>query len=329
MGRLNLISRRFFHTWRATFLTWWLDRLRYSMPGWLTVLLFRPFYFWTVPRTQPEPVFVYTMGKVGTISIDRALVRAGFKFVFHFHRLSDFKVPTLAATDLLNVYKRQIWLKRWAYPWILKNKSVKVVTLVRDPIERLLSLYIFNYESFTGKRVEVVQLTDLLRDFRKVFEVEYAHSLIPGEFFANEIQTHLGIDIFATPFPVERGWQVFERDNISLLLLKLEISDDDKSTAITEWLGSRQAIEVKQQNTAGKSGIGKTYQAFKRQVRVPRKYAEHMYLSNFMKHFYSDRDREALHQRWENQFDDAIVLPESLIANLEKYHPKVVERSYL
>ena len=53
-----------------------------------------------------------------------------------------------------------------------------------------------------------------------------------------------------------------------------------------------------------------------------------MYLSNFMKHFYSDRDREALYQRWENQFDDSIVLPESLIANLEKYHPKVVERSY-
>lgn len=323
LGRFHLIYRRLFQAWRATLSTTWLNYLRYSMPGWLTVLLFRPFYFWAVPRTQREPLFVYTMGKVGTISIDRALVRAGFTFVFHFHRLNDFQVPTLGARDLINVYRRQIWLKRWAYPWILKNKSVKVITLVRDPIERLLSLYVFNYESFTGKRIEGAQLADLLRDFRKVFEAEYAHSLIPGEFFANEIQTHLGIDVFANRFPVERGWQVFERDNISLMVMRLEISDEEKSTAISNWLGSPQAIKVRQQNTSKNNGMGDAYQDFKLQVSVPRKYAEHMYCSNFMKHFYSDRDREAFQKRWENQFDDTIVLPETLVANLEKYHPKV------
>jgi len=323
MGGLHKIYRKFSHPWRQTLRNRFLDYLRYNAPGWLSVLLFRPFYFYAVPNAQPEPVFVYTMGKVGTTSVEAALVRSSFPFVFNFHRINDFRVPSLAAKELRKVNRRQIWLKRWGYPWVLENKSVKVVTMVRDPIERLLSLYMYNYESLTGKRTDAARINYLLRDFYKVFEVEYAHSLVPGEFFANEIQKHLGIDIFETSFPVEKGWQVIERDNISLLVMKLEIPDEEKSAALQSWLGSNVSIKIERINTSADNGYGGLYKAFKQQARIPRQYAEHMYLSNFMKHFYSDVERQAFQRRWEKQFDDTMILPEFLQAKLKKYHPKV------
>jgi hypothetical protein len=322
MGAMSSIDRKFSRPWWQTLRNHFLDRLRYSAPGWLSVLLFRPFYFYAIPNAQPEPVLVYTMGKVGTTSVEAALVRSGFPFVFNFHRMNDFRVPPVDDKELLKVYRRQVWLKRWSYPWILEKKPVKVITMVRDPIERLLSLYMYNYESFTGKRPDAAQIGNLLHDFYKVFEVEYAHSLVPGEFFADEIQKHLCIDVFKTSFPVEKGWQVIERDNISLMVMKLEISDEEKSAALQAWLGSDNSIKIGRVNTSADNGYSDLYKAFKQQARIPRQYAEHMYLSNFMSHFYSDSERQAFQRRWEKQFDDTLILPELLQAKLKKYHPK-------
>ena len=109
------------------------------------------------------------------------------------------------------------------------SKRWDVITLVRDPVARNVSLFFeklevpIGYDWFERRK----QLSDgeLLAELGPLFE---EHVLDPGglarldvdplHWFDLEMAPVFGVDIFATPFSPERGWQIYEGERARLLL---------------------------------------------------------------------------------------------------------------
>ena len=300
----------------------WRDYVLYRTPGWLRLPLFWLRYRVAVPARQDAPILVYTMGKVGTITLDHSLRAAGFPLTHSLHRMG-WSVPQYP--HFSGAERREIFFQRLsclsAYRWLPRARRLRVVTAVREPIARLLSLYLFAYRWIFDEAVEAAGLDRLVERFPLLFEREFNHPLVPGEFFATEIFGRLGVDVFAQPFPAERGWTVLEKDNVSLLVLKAELPDEMKNAACERWLG--RAVPMVRRNTAHDHRYGTIYGEFKRRVRVPRRFAEALYGSRFMHHFYTPEERAEFWRRWEPQLDASLPLPSWVEASLARHHPPV------
>jgi len=91
--------------------------------------------------------------------------------------------------------------------------------------------------------------------------------------------------------------------------------------ALSTWIGRK--VEINRQNTARDVGYDGIYGEFKRRVRIPYRYAEAIYQSAYMKHFYTPEERAKFWQRWEPQLDRSLVLPEWVEQQLQTYHPSL------
>lgn len=297
--------------------------LAYRATPW-TAALWAPYlYFRRIPQHQDVPLFIFTMGKVGTKSLWRSLLHAGVYFIkttHYYHRVSGGYYP-FRKPVIVQMNRSSAWEHRLYYPWLMRRPLVRVITMVREPIGRIVSLYLFSYTMRYGVKIEDVSLQTLLDNFMRLFEREYEHPLVPGYFMTEELGKNMGIDVYQPPFPRENGVGIIEEKNISLLLMKLEIPDERKAEGMSTWMG--RSIDIIRWNTADQEGYGEVYAEFKRQVRFPYRYAEAMYKSAYMQHFYTPAERAKFWQRWEPQLDRSLVLPDWIEKQLQAYHPPV------
>lgn len=97
------------------------------------------------------------------------------------------------------------------YPWLFRRPLVRVITMVREPISRLVSLYLFFDTMRFGVEVEDLPLQTLLDNFMRLFEQDYTHPLVPGYFRLVRRPKNMGIDGYQPPFLHEIGADVIEK----------------------------------------------------------------------------------------------------------------------
>lgn len=296
--------------------------LTYRAHAWCFQLLARWFYRRCVPQQQDAPVSIYTMGKVGTMTLLHSLRCAGVWYTTGAHCLQFGirRYPYHSTGDVVRM--RMANLTGFSYrKWLKRLPLIRYITVVREPIGRLISLYLFTYYFRFGEKIEETSLQTLLDNFPRVFEQDYYHPLVPGFFLSAEFGSFLGIDVFEHAFDRKNGKAVIERDRISVLVMKLEISDEQKAAALSDWLD--RPIDITRRNTAEDKGYAHVYDEFKRRVRIPHGYAEAIYQSSYMEHFYTPEERAKYWKRWEPQLDRSISLPAWVEEQLENYHPRL------
>ena len=298
--------------------------MAFQAPPWAHVVFIWLHYWRCIPRLQDAPVLVLTMGKVGTRSIEHALNASGYNFCYVTHRLThqSKRYPCDPWSEQHNFYALAI-LRHSGFPWLLTRPKLRIVTSIREPISRLVSLYLFAYPRIFGESIEQTSLEILLARFPQIFDRNYVHPLVPGEFLGRELHEKVGIDVYAHPFSSEKGWTIIQQNNLSIFLSKLEIPDSTKELALTEWI--EKPVRIVRQNTASQSGYAEIYAAFKKRVHIPYRYAEAIHRSRYMTHFYTSKERTELWLRWAPQLDRSIELPVWVERELATFHPPVTD----
>jgi len=146
-----------------------------------------------------------------------------------------------------------------------------------------------------------------------------SHPLVSGYFLANEIQALFDIDVYQHSSPSIEGSTSIVNKQFSLLLMKFEISGKQKEAALSSWLDRR--IYITRMNTASEGGYADVYAEFKRRVRIPYRYAEAIYRSTYIKHFYTTEESAKYWQRWEPQLGRSSPLPDWVDDQLKAYPP--------
>lgn len=66
--------------------------------------------------------------------------------------------------------------------------------------------------------------------------VNHYYDRIPLEWFDRQIKEPLGIDVYAAEFPKDRGYKMNEKDNIRLLVIRVEDLNGCVGSALREFL---------------------------------------------------------------------------------------------
>lgn len=240
--------------------------------------LVKPFRF-SLAQNRHVPVLVYQMGKVASTSVYVSLRRVYPGLVLHAHSF----MGRHQDAQMRSLYKRTIF----------DHRPLNAIVLIREPIGRNVAAFFENFERFTGVKYSQSHLS--LMELKDIFLNKYPHWL-PLGWFDYHINVNLGIDVYDRPFP-EHGFVTFGLENIRLLVMRCEMDDALKISAIKEFLGLSD-FELCNQNVGSQKEYAELYKRFKAEVRLPAWYVTMMCESRYFKHFYSSALIESVRQKW-------------------------------
>ncbi|MEQ3795457.1 putative capsular polysaccharide synthesis family protein [Gilvirhabdus luticola] len=231
------------------------------------------------------------MGKVGSLSVYSSLKKKMWQHaIFHIHTLDNNEVERV---------NRQLQDKglfpdsRNPVPLIHKyfsRRQVKIITLVRNPIERNVSAFFDAFQFLVGvkKKDFIGSIADLENNYHQTFLHEY-----PIFWFQNQFYKCTGINIFSYPFNPEKGYLTIAKDTVSVLLVRSDLPDFRKENLISEFC-SIQDFELTNTNLNTSS----LYQKFKNNIKFSKKYLEDIYNSDLAVHFFSVQERNDNIEKW-------------------------------
>jgi len=236
-----------------------------------------------------EDIILFTAAKVGTITVANSLFRSGVLFT-RMHYLNDFYCDIKAYPDYIDYTEKHLY----EYHKMLKSrKKVKIITLMRDPIDRsfselftLIGAFGFNTVMFPGSSF-VDSCT------------EYVKECIQRQlaWFDNEIKSLFDIDIFTYPFDKEKGFSIIKKDNIEVLVLKLE-KLNNLETVIGSFVDAPD-IKLNIANEGANKIYKYLYNNIKKVVKIKKELFESVYNENSkVDHFYSDDEKIIFENKW-------------------------------
>lgn len=231
-------------------------------------------YYYTILKDK-RPVLVYQMGKVGSSTVWDSLRYYGIKPVFHLHLLNP---P-------VNSYGKRI--NRYI---ISKSRKADLITLVRNPIARIIS----GFQGYISRN-----LNSSMEELNKKF-LELTSSDHPSfRWFDWEMKPVTGIDVFKTRFPKKKGWQIIEKDDYRLLIVKLELEDKLIEESIQKFLDLNPDFQLVRSNVTTKKEFGDIYDKFKKQLKLPKDYLDMMLNSKYCKHFYTKGEIDNIRKKYD------------------------------
>jgi hypothetical protein len=275
-----------------------------------------------------DPILILQMGKVGSKSVEAGLDALEMnRSIYHAHFLSRERT---AETELQRRKffrtERQSYLQRpWLNQFILQTfeetrdtRRWKLITLTREPVARNISAFFENLEvvpcdtdggfevSSDYYQIEptVVSVGDL-SDLEKMF-FERARHDSPVKFFDREIKDIFGIDVLASGFSTEKGYEIYSSSKADLLVLRLESLADCSRDAFAEFLGIDD-FQIINRNIGTEKVYASLYSAFKRGAAFDSDYVNTLYNSDYMKTFYSGAEIDAARARWQMKAADSVV----------------------
>jgi hypothetical protein len=256
-------------------------------------------------RISRDPVLVYQMSKVGSTSLSYSLrfayLKAGLPGVLLHH------AHTLSNLDLHERWAKESGESRGQLNLVREYKQIRrafearreahwnVISLVRDPVARQVSDYFHHIDRhLPGWRCRwregKLGIAEVLENFLGTHDPTY-------NWFEAEIDSVLGIDVYASPFPHEVGYGIYSQPpKVTLLVLRLEDLDRVANPAIQQLLGI-QGFQIYSFNLGTESGYGEIYRQFKR-LALPAWYLEKMYSGRIARHFYTSTELDGFAAKW-------------------------------
>ncbi len=254
--------------------------------------------FFKLRCSTAKPVVVYQMGKVASSSIHLSLKATTDLNVFHLHRLNPENIELvrkerLRRGSLLKNEDRALYL----YENLMKNPpngSVKIISLVREPIGRNISAYFQNLQSFEGVQDahNSIEVEPLIEHFIE----RYSHD-VPLLWFDEEMRATTGIDVYEYTFPRDQGYQVIAEGPYQVIIMRHDLDDRLKEKYIAEFL-ELESFNLSRANEASSKEYADAYKRFVSSIKLPSGYVERMLSSKYARHFYSQEERRAFSERW-------------------------------
>lgn len=229
-------------------------------------------YFAFLPLHNDEIILIYQPGKVGSATVYKSILNYK-RHVLHCHRLEDIGEDDSSLLKLLEL------------------KSGKIISLVRDPVARQIAAM---WQSITQ-----VHLYSAGADFAEIENYFFPERSIRGGFgwFNGQMKKVFNIDVFEYPFDHEKGYSIFQKGNIEVLLMKME-KLNDLEDVIGEFLNIKN-FKLWNENESICKPYRFAYKDYKADFKLGKEVLEKLYIkSQYTKHFYSEQERESMYKKW-------------------------------
>lgn len=215
-------------------------------------------------------VFVYSSQKTASSTVNASLRRAGIYSL----QVHNFFNTNISDTDIKGFVQR---------------KSGKVISLVRDPVARQISLMWHNIGKIMGT------------EYGSFRNMEKEYFAIPNprdefEWYREEMESVLGLNVYDYPFDRELGYSIIKKEGVSVLLIKVEkLFALEK--IIAEFLRADN-YRLHSYNIGEKKIYKYAYKEYLSRVVIPEIYLEYYYHGNpYMEHFYTQEEIQNFYKR--------------------------------
>jgi hypothetical protein len=232
-------------------------------------------------------ILIYQMGKVGSTSLEASLPGS-----IHTHTLfGNYFLPKDAKLGR-NGEGFLGWLqmcgedliKRYA---IKKRKNIKIITLIRNPIDRDVSMFFQDlpewlvYHKKLHKYDARLENSSMLND---VFNLTYDASF-GLEWFDKELKRFTDIDIYDYEYEQDKGFLKITKGKYEILLIEM-----NKINAVEGVLSDFSGLDVNvsQGNRGEAKWYGDAYKSFKTDFKPSAEYLSAVNSSKFYTHFYKE-----------------------------------------
>jgi hypothetical protein len=239
---------------------------------------------------QRSPVIVYSMERTGSVALYNSLV-AHNVFALATHYLDPTKVAHLSGSA------------RWASRHVIrKQRPAKIISLVRNPIENMASVFARSaYSDAQGHRQSLPE--DAARNPALRFAEEFLETRQFKDqlnWFDREFYVTLNIDVYQHPFNKEMGYAQFCEGPFNVLILRTELNNEDKSKIVGNFL-NLPTFEMKTADSVrnwfqkgeapgvpgSKAAYSDVYRKLKQSLKIPAPYWSELVESRFVQHFFT------------------------------------------
>ncbi len=247
--------------------------------------------------SKPEKVLIYQMGKVASSSVRATLTRLDNLEIIYTHRLS------YAYAKQLNLRKKSLgWQLVSLEPSTIKDlhasvsteSRLKIITLIREPIGRNISAFFQVLDAITGIKNAYSKLT--IVELMGIFLKQYPHE-IPLIWFDQELKAALGIDVYNTPFPKNKGVMIIKEGRYEVLVMRHDLNDGLKQQSMETFLGVK-PIAMRRDNISTDKPYNAVYGIFKESIKLSDQYITQLLESDYARHFYSKKERVLIRKKW-------------------------------
>ena len=257
--------------------------------------------------SKMPPIIVYQMGKVGSTTISRSLKKANLPNpVYQIHFLSEQGIQFAENAHLKGVFS--------AVPRHLKrSKALRkkmereagsrwlLVTLVREPISRIVSNFFQNMIEFYPDVIEDKEKIDHSKVCAYLMDsvTAFADSKdYISRWFDMEINAVFVIDVYSQPFNQDDGYTIIRGGKADLLILRLEDLDACFVNAIKQFLGVDHPIQLVSSNVSDQKFYSDDMKKVQENLSFPASVLERVYATPYVRHFYGEKDIARFIQRW-------------------------------
>jgi hypothetical protein len=270
-------------------------------------------------------VLVYTMGKVGSTAIVRSL-QAVDVFCRHLQWLTPEtqaffdKIGRLGEGSIFRALNR---LNRTRAHFALRDREyaelIKVVTAVRAPVELILSHYFHSFALYEPRLKKanhpinaesvVESILDGVRHY--LARPDRPLSELTEELSTGNLQTiffHWTVHNYLTWFDQEflpffpspiLGGRVSEGYQLAgnVMIMKFEELATNGERAIAAY-AQRPQFKLLRENVGAERANGDLYREVLQTIKFPAAFVDHLCDSTYVRHFYSEQERQAQKERW-------------------------------
>lgn len=241
-------------------------------------------------RKWEKPIIIYQIGKVGSSTL---------KKTFDTYHLPSIQSHSFIATD----EGRKIFQKYLEGIKSSSKEKIKVITLVREPIGRSLSHETQLIDRFVLSNETFMNNSSVWNAYnRKIPNTIFIDRGIhfysrPFQWFDDEIKRNLGIDIFEYPFDKEKGFSMIKKENIELLVLKME-KLNSLTDIIAEFVGVEELV-LESENVGSKKRTRYLYKQILNNIKIPKFFIDYYYQNHpRMDFFYSKKEIDHFREKW-------------------------------
>jgi hypothetical protein len=245
------------------------------------------------------PVLVYLMAKVGSSTITSALQNIEGLHVFQVHMLNPDNLRLLRSKvrqkGLARFQMDMDIIGRALFEGIIRpGLKAKIITLVREPISRNVSLYFQNLDVLweTADAHEHVELSRLLGEFHDRFD--HYRSL---NWFDTEFKPVLGVDVYEYEFPHDALHLRINTGRYDILIMRSDLEDASKAKCIEDFVGV-EGLSLAPKNVSSRKPYAAAYRKFLDAVELREGYVGDMLDSKYTRHFFSPEEIASLRTKW-------------------------------
>ena len=246
-------------------------------------------------------IIIYTMGKVGSVTMLNSLIPVAGRTIYQIHTLNKEAISEKNYESINKPVPGHILRSRIVVNQLAKcsdGKRLKLISLTREPISRNISAFFENIENIVPDFHEKGDFTEPSKtdDLIQLFLNKYAHGDLSNWFDA-EMKASLGIDVFLSEFPKEKGYKIYSGDCADLFLLRLENIDQCRNDDFLDFCEIWR-FDLVNLNLASQKPYYHVYKKFINTIEFSSSYIEQMYSSKYVRHFYAEEEINMFKRKW-------------------------------